>query len=99
MQSSEASPSAPAAAPGGFDTHHAPNSKVLDTCVHCGFCLPTCPSYRVMGTETDSPRGRIYLMNAILQGVSDPLPGDGAAFRFLLGVSLLCHRLSLRGEV
>jgi glycolate oxidase iron-sulfur subunit len=41
---------------------------LIDSCVHCGFCLSTCPSYRVIGKEMDSPRGRIYLMDAINEG-------------------------------
>lgn len=52
----------------GFDTHYPPDSKLIDACVHCGFCLSTCPSYRVIGKENDSPRGRIYLMDAINEG-------------------------------
>lgn len=52
----------------GFDTNHPPDPKLIDTCVHCGFCLSTCPSYRVLGKEMDSPRGRIYLMDAINEG-------------------------------
>jgi len=40
----------------------------LDPCVHCGFCLPTCASYRVLGTEMDSPRGRIHALKAIEAG-------------------------------
>jgi glycolate oxidase iron-sulfur subunit len=52
----------------GFDSQNAPKQELIDTCVHCGFCLSTCPSYRVIGKEMDSPRGRIYLMNAINQG-------------------------------
>jgi glycolate oxidase iron-sulfur subunit len=51
-----------------FDTQHPPDEKLMDTCVHCGFCLSTCPSYRVLGTETDSPRGRIYMMHDISVG-------------------------------
>lgn len=52
----------------GFDNHHPPEPKLIDTCVHCGFCLSTCPSYRVIGKEMDSPRGRVYLMDAINEG-------------------------------
>lgn len=51
-----------------FDAQHPPDPQLIDTCVHCGFCLATCPSYRVIGKETDSPRGRIYLMDAINEG-------------------------------
>ena len=46
-------------------------------CVHCGLCLDTCPTYRVLGTEADSPRGRIYLMEGIERG-EIPLDGDAA---------------------
>ncbi|MGD1951369.1 MAG: 4Fe-4S dicluster domain-containing protein, partial [Leptolyngbyaceae cyanobacterium] len=52
----------------GFDTHEPPDQSLIDACVHCGFCLTTCPSYRAIGKETDSPRGRIYLMDAINKG-------------------------------
>jgi len=52
----------------GFDSQYPPDPKLIDTCVHCGFCLATCPSYRVIGKEMDSPRGRIYLMDAINEG-------------------------------
>ena len=43
-------------------------AQAVNTCVHCGFCLSACPTYKVMGEEMDSPRGRIYLMKEQLEG-------------------------------
>jgi glycolate dehydrogenase iron-sulfur subunit len=53
---------------GGFDGYHPPSRELIADCVHCGFCLPTCPTYALWNEEMDSPRGRIYLMKMVLEG-------------------------------
>jgi glycolate oxidase iron-sulfur subunit len=51
-----------------FDTIRPPERDLIEDCVHCGFCLPTCPTYNLWGEEMDSPRGRIVLMSEAEQG-------------------------------
>jgi glycolate oxidase iron-sulfur subunit len=58
----------PQTGPSAFDEHRPPERDLLDDCVHCGFCLPTCPTYQLWGEEMDSPRGRIYLMDLAEKG-------------------------------
>ncbi|HJT02635.1 MAG TPA: heterodisulfide reductase-related iron-sulfur binding cluster [Pseudonocardiaceae bacterium] len=53
---------------GAFDDHHPPQAELIKDCVHCGFCLPSCPTYVLWGEEMDSPRGRIQLMKTGLEG-------------------------------
>ncbi len=69
----------------GFDTKHPPDPSLINTCVHCGFCLSTCPSYRVLGKEMDSPRGRIYLMDGVNKGEADLNPTIKEHFDSCLG--------------
>lgn len=50
------------------DAQMAASEKIVRTCVHCGFCTATCPTYLLGGDELDSPRGRIYLIKDMLEG-------------------------------
>src|ERR1700694_5492106 len=68
-----------------FDDEHAPARDLIDECVHCGFCLPACPTYLLWGREADSPRGRIYLMKLGLDGAAAMTPGYVEHFDTCLG--------------
>ncbi|HEV8599509.1 MAG TPA: (Fe-S)-binding protein [Gemmatimonadales bacterium] len=62
--------------------------EALDPCVHCGFCLPACPTYLATGDESDSPRGRILLMRALERG---ELPAGDPAVQEHLALCLGCR--------
>ncbi len=71
--------------PTAFDSHHPPSQALMDQCVHCGFCLPVCPTYVLWNEEMDSPRGRIYLMKLASDGKSDMNPQWVSHFDSCLG--------------
>src|SRR5208283_1796730 len=60
------------------DPHIQPLEKILRSCVHCGFCTATCPTYLVTGDERESPRGRIYLIKDLLETGRSPTAEDVA---------------------
>lgn len=66
--------------------HVARMEGILRCCVHCGFCLATCPTYQLLGDERDSPRGRIYLIKALLEGRA-----EGRETQFHLDRCLTCR--------
>ena len=59
--------------------------RLIDECVHCGFCLPACPTYQSWGQEMDSPRGRILLMKTLAEGTEPLTPSVVRHFDRCLG--------------
>ena len=70
---------------GYFDAEHPPAPDLLADCVHCGFCLPPCPTYALWNRETDSPRGRIHLMKVATEGKAAITPAFARHFDTCLG--------------
>jgi glycolate oxidase iron-sulfur subunit len=69
-----------------FHTLKSPETlRGLRACVHCGICLPQCPTYRVLEEEMDSPRGRLYLMRAAAEGRASLTPGMARHLDLCLG--------------
>jgi glycolate oxidase iron-sulfur subunit len=68
-----------------FSGTDQPSMSLIDACVHCGFCLPTCPTYVLWNEEMDTPRGRVYLMKAGLEGRAAMTPTFVGHFDACLG--------------
>jgi glycolate oxidase iron-sulfur subunit len=68
-----------------FDSHRPPEPSIIEDCVHCGFCLDSCPTYVLWGAEADSPRGRIVLMDEGLQADEELSPEMVTHFDRCLG--------------
>lgn len=69
----------------GWVTEHHPTTEELDACVQCGLCLPVCPTFRLTGRETASPRGRLHAMSAVNQGVIEVDEVFASIIDFCLG--------------
>ena len=71
----------------GWVTDDAPTRDELDACITCGLCLPVCPTFRLTGDETASPRGRLAAMSAVAEGLAEV----DASFENVMGFCLQCR--------
>lgn len=71
-----------------FSGKDIPSEDIINTCVHCGLCLSSCPTYRETGLETSSPRGRIYLMKGVSEG---RISLDSEVFQHQMSECLNCR--------
>ena len=78
------------------DSHMRASEKIVRTCVHCGFCTATCPTYLLLGDELDSPRGRIYLIKEMLENRRPATETRGQARRSLPVLPRLHDDLPIR---
>lgn len=69
----------------GWVTHEHPTTEELDACVQCGLCLPVCPTFRLTGRETASPRGRLHAMMAVHEGLVEVDEAFAGIIDFCLG--------------
>lgn len=69
----------------GWVTEHHPTTEELNACVQCGLCLPVCPTFRLTGRETASPRGRLHAMSAVHSGVVEVDESFAGILDFCLG--------------
>src|ERR1051325_10521185 len=76
------------------ELHQLLDKKLLKECVHCGLCLDYCPTYRVLGHEADSPRGRIYQIRQVYEG---KLSADNPDFRQHIYACLDCRACQTAG--
>lgn len=69
----------------GWVTGHHPQASELNACVQCGLCLPVCPTFRLTGKETASPRGRLHAMSAVSEGIIEVDASFAGIIDFCLG--------------
>ena len=69
----------------GWVTEFHPTADELNSCVQCGLCLPACPTFRLTGRETASPRGRLHAMSAVASGIVEVDESFAGIIDFCLG--------------